>query len=577
MALGEAVLPRKAMKLESKGMKRKKITPVQAQELEELLRHIYVIRCPKPSDYYLRSDLIRVFNAMAKEIYGNHDFPIIEEFGSFLMDMFSAKSDLDLSINFSKNIAEFPREKKIQVLRKFAKKLYNLQARGHVSRVQPIMSAKVPIVKVTDRGTGIECDISVENRDGIVKSQVIRFISTIDERFQKLSFLMKDWAKAHKINSSKDRTLNSLSIISLVAFHLQTRDPPILPPFSAIFKDGTEPASVMKMVQKFLNYGQKNTETLAELLVSLLNKLASAETLWPKGLCVSTYEGSWIYKTWNSRVGCISIEDFTDRSQNVARAVGTAGVRQIYKCIHGSLSHLMAYRDGQIQGPKLRKCLFGLDTVPSLESKDIKRSANQSSDQPTPDSVPTKKMRLTEGWGGEKQASAKTPNNLTPSGWGGEQQAYATPSNLTPASWGGEQQAYAKTPSNLTPAGWGGEQQVYYRRPNHSTIEGWGGEQHLYNKTPSNVTLFPSILIGDGVSYAPPKIPPVPTWNQTGFEGSFGSLLQPPSVPPQNPLGFQRSNSLNPEIPMPYLGPMDVQHAWHSFNQDPGRAQLRFN
>ena len=32
---------------------------------------------------------------------------------------------------------------------------------------------------------------------------------------------MKNWAKAYNINSSKDKTLNSLSIILLVAFHLQ--------------------------------------------------------------------------------------------------------------------------------------------------------------------------------------------------------------------------------------------------------------------------------------------------------------------------------------------------------------------
>lgn len=32
---------------------------------------------------------------------------------------------------------------------------------------------------------------------------------------------MKSWAKTHNINSSKDQTLNSLSIILFVAFHLQ--------------------------------------------------------------------------------------------------------------------------------------------------------------------------------------------------------------------------------------------------------------------------------------------------------------------------------------------------------------------
>lgn len=64
---------------------------------------------------------------------------------------------------------------------------------GHVSGIQTIMTARVPIVKVIDRGTGIECDVSVENRDGMVKSLIIRAISTIDDRFQKLSFLVSQF------------------------------------------------------------------------------------------------------------------------------------------------------------------------------------------------------------------------------------------------------------------------------------------------------------------------------------------------------------------------------------------------
>lgn len=61
---------------------------------------------------------------------------------------------------------------------------------GHVTGVQPVMTARVPIIKVTDRGTGIECDLSVDNRDGIAKSHIIYAISAIDERFRKLSFLV---------------------------------------------------------------------------------------------------------------------------------------------------------------------------------------------------------------------------------------------------------------------------------------------------------------------------------------------------------------------------------------------------
>ncbi|XP_024981111.1 uncharacterized protein LOC112517923 isoform X1 [Cynara cardunculus var. scolymus] len=356
------VLLKKAEKFELKELQRIIVKREQLLVLGKLLNDAYVIRRPKPSEYEHRKDLIRVFNEIAKEIYGNSTgFPVVEAFGSFSMDLFTTGSDLDLSINFRSSSLVFPRDQKIKTLRKFARKFYALQNGGHVRGVQPIMSAKVPILKVVDAGTGVECDLSVENRDGISKSAIIRFITSIDERFQKLSFLMKAWAKAHNINSSKDRTLNSLSIILLVAFHLQTREPPILPPFSAILKDGEDLASVKKSVRNFQNYGVRNTESLGELFVSFLIQLASVEKLWPKGLCASPYQAHWTSKTWDTKIASMSVEDFTDRTQNVARAVGKSEVEEIYKCIHLTIRNLASFMSGEIQESELKRALFGID------------------------------------------------------------------------------------------------------------------------------------------------------------------------------------------------------------------------
>lgn len=45
------------------------------------------------------------------------------------MDLFTPKSDLDLSVNFSAEIEDqCPRKKKMKVVRKFAKVLYSLQS-----------------------------------------------------------------------------------------------------------------------------------------------------------------------------------------------------------------------------------------------------------------------------------------------------------------------------------------------------------------------------------------------------------------------------------------------------------------
>lgn len=53
---------------------------------------------------------------------------MVEGFGSFIMDLFISESDLDLSINFGRPEVELPREKKIETLKKFSKKLHFLQS-----------------------------------------------------------------------------------------------------------------------------------------------------------------------------------------------------------------------------------------------------------------------------------------------------------------------------------------------------------------------------------------------------------------------------------------------------------------
>ncbi|GER33969.1 nucleotidyltransferase family protein, partial [Striga asiatica] len=53
------------------------------------------------------------------------------------------------------------------------------------------------------------------------------------------------------------------------------------------------------------------------------------------------------------------VEDFTDPSQNVARAVGPTEVKRIYKCINLSIRHVLAFIDGKIGGEEVKELLFG--------------------------------------------------------------------------------------------------------------------------------------------------------------------------------------------------------------------------
>lgn len=57
----------------------------------------------------------------------------------------------------------------------------------------------------------------------------------------------------------------------------------------------------------------------------------------------------------------VQIEDFTDQSQNVARAVGVGEMKPIYKSIQNSIRHVLAFMSYHIDGSKLQELLFGQD------------------------------------------------------------------------------------------------------------------------------------------------------------------------------------------------------------------------
>uniref|UniRef100_J3N0C4 Poly(A) RNA polymerase mitochondrial-like central palm domain-containing protein n=1 Tax=Oryza brachyantha TaxID=4533 RepID=J3N0C4_ORYBR len=322
------VLREHAQCLESEELAAMSLNHTLLPILDDLLLHVYTLLRPKPIDYDQRTALVHVFNKIATQIFGN----------------------------------------------------------GIFCGVLPVVSARVPIVNVIDRGTGIECDITVENKDGMTRSMIFKFISSLDPRFQILSYLVKFWAKIHDVNSPRERTMSSMSIVSLVAFHLQTRNPPILPAFSALLKDGSDFASVERNILAFKEFGITNKETVAELFVSLISKLLSAESLWEHGLCASNFEASWISKTWKKGVGNLNVEDFLDRSQNFARSVGKKEMQKICRCLRDCALNLLDFMRGKLEISKLKVLLFGCLKPEELVSKPrLKHGKRKRKTQTRPD------------------------------------------------------------------------------------------------------------------------------------------------------------------------------------------------
>lgn len=213
--------------------------PETRRLMDRMVNDVYMVLQPTKEQQDARRSVIHFVDTFVKQrIPGSY----ITVFGSYVMDLYTGSSDLDLSLNVGHSTAERSRAEKITTLRKLTRVLYALHSgrpgmSGHtVRKIEPVMRAAVPVVKFVEGYTNIECDISMENRDGVLKSELIGIFTEIDPRFRQLCFLLKAWAKAYNVNDSKKGTLNSLSIILLAALHLQTRSPAILPPFSAFLE-----------------------------------------------------------------------------------------------------------------------------------------------------------------------------------------------------------------------------------------------------------------------------------------------------------------------------------------------------
>jgi len=266
----------------------------------------------------------------------------VKPFGSFLSNLYAKSGDLDVSVDL-RNGSRLPisKKKKQNALRELMKAL---QMRGVARCMEFIPTARVPILKYMSNHFGISCDVSVNNYPGQIKSRILYWIGTIDERFGDMVLLVKEWAKARNINDPKNGTLNSYSLCLLVIFHFQTCEPAILPPLKDVFDvkaaeelvlydENNVDALCLANIERFLrqNAGHKNQSSLSHVLESFFHKFFSIQKLSNK--VVSTYTGrlekiqdntSWMAKSYS-----LFVEDPFERPDNASRAVRAEELKRI--------------------------------------------------------------------------------------------------------------------------------------------------------------------------------------------------------------------------------------------------------
>lgn len=103
-----------------------------------------------------------------------------------------------------------------------------IRASQQFINIQPILRARVPIIKVVDRQTGLHVDLAFGQASTQHKSNLMAAYSRADPRVAPLLTFVKAWASSHDLNDAARHTLNSFGYALLVVQYLQVVRPAVL-------------------------------------------------------------------------------------------------------------------------------------------------------------------------------------------------------------------------------------------------------------------------------------------------------------------------------------------------------------
>ncbi|XP_073293190.1 protein HESO1-like isoform X2 [Primulina huaijiensis] len=406
--------------------------------LELTLRDILRMINPSGQDWSVRFQIINELRAVVEPIESLRG-ATVEPFGSFVSNLFTRWGDLDISIELQNGsyISSMGKKQKQIILEDVLKAL---RKRGGYQRLRFISNARVPILKFVG-SCNISCDISINNLSGQMKSKLLFWVNEIDGRFRDLVLLVKEWAKAHRINDSKSGTLNSYSLSLLIIFHLQTVVPAILPPLREIYPEnmvddltGVRAAAEKRIedvcavnINRLRSDKSRliNRSSLSELFISFLAKFfdicsrASTHGTSPHSGQLELIDSNmrWLPKTF-----ALFVEDPFEQPANTARTVSSNQLTKILEAIQATQEMLYAPNQNQttlvsfLVGPHVLQLMTRMHTpnpvIPQSAARvpvqnHVRSGPNQHRKQtPRPLQIEKQFQRLKLENGGEKNGPA---------------------------------------------------------------------------------------------------------------------------------------------------------------------------
>ncbi|CAL5024355.1 unnamed protein product [Urochloa decumbens] len=281
----------------------------------------------KPSEEH-KSKQKQLVDSLTKSVSKEWPDAQLHLYGSCANSFGTSHSDVDVCLDM-----ETDTESTVEVLLKLA----DVLRADNFDNVEAITSARVPIVRMSDPGSGFSCDICINNLFAVANTKLLKDYAQIDQRLLQLAFLVKHWAKQRSVNETYRGTLSSYAYVLMCINFLQLREPKILPCLQAMEHtytlnvDGTECAYFDK-VHELQDFGAENKESLAELLWAFFHYWAFHHDY--RREVISVRIGNKISKqekNWTTRVGndrhLMCIEDPFETGHDLGRGVDRQTIR----------------------------------------------------------------------------------------------------------------------------------------------------------------------------------------------------------------------------------------------------------
>ncbi|XP_070622922.1 poly(A) RNA polymerase, mitochondrial [Erythrolamprus reginae] len=103
--------------------------------------------------------------------------------------------------------------------------------------VQKILNARCPLVRFSHQPSGLQCDLTLNNRIALKSSELLYVYGSLDSRVRALVFSIRYWAWNHGLTSSiPGAWITNFSLTMMVLFFLQQRQPRIVPTLDQLKK-----------------------------------------------------------------------------------------------------------------------------------------------------------------------------------------------------------------------------------------------------------------------------------------------------------------------------------------------------